>query len=86
MSFRILTLLGVVILTSGFSILGSTKQTLPFAVQASKQDSKFEGMGHHTRKISTVSEAAQAHFNQALTWAFAFNHDEAIRSLMKATK
>ena len=86
MSFRILTLLGVVILTSGFSILGSTKQTLPIAVQTSEQDSKFEGLGHHTRKISTVSEAAQTHFNQALTWAFAFNHDEAIRSLMKATK
>ena len=71
MSFRILTLLGVVILTSGFSILGSTKQTLSIVAQTSEQDSMFEGMGHHTRKISTVSEAAQAHFNQALTWAFA---------------
>ena len=86
MSFRIFALLGVVALTSGLSILRSTEQPTPIAGETIEQDSMFEGMGKHTRKISTNSEATQAYFDQALTWAFAFNHDEAIRSLMRAAK
>jgi len=86
MSFRIFALLGVVALTSGLSILRSTEQPTPIAGEIIEQDSMFEGMGKHTRKISTNSEATQAYFDQALTWAFAFNHDEAIRSLMRAAK
>jgi len=45
---------------------------------------RFEGMGSHTRAISTASADAQAFFNQGLVWAFAFNHDEAIRSFQAA--
>ena len=86
MSFRIFALLGVVALTSGLSILRSTEQPTPIAGETIGQDSMFEGMGKHTRKISTNSEATQAYFDQALTWAFAFNHDEAIRSLMRAAQ
>ncbi len=44
----------------------------------------FEGMGPHQRKIATSSSEAQKYFNQGLTWAYAFNHDEAIRSFQKA--
>ncbi len=86
MSFRIFALLGLVALTSGLSILRSTEQPTPVAGETIAQDSMFEGMGKHTRKISTNSEATQAYFDQALTWAFAFNHDEAIRSLMRAAQ
>lgn len=86
MSFRIFALLGLVALTSGLSILRSTEQPTPIAGETIAQDSMFEGMGKHTRKISTNSEATQAYFDQALTWAFAFNHDEAIRSLMRAAQ
>lgn len=86
MSFRIFALLGVVALTCGLSILRSTEQPTPIAGETIGQDSMFEGMGKHTRKISTNSEATQAYFDQALTWAFAFNHDEAIRSLMRAAQ
>lgn len=46
----------------------------------------FEGMGDHHRKISTKSEAAQKYFDQGLIFAFAFNHDEAIRSFEEAAK
>jgi tetratricopeptide (TPR) repeat protein len=46
----------------------------------------FEGLGHHARAIMTQSPEAQAYFNQGLTWAFAFNYDEAIRSFKAATK
>lgn len=40
----------------------------------------FEGMGAHQRKVTTGSAEAQRYFDQAFTWTYAFNHDEAIRS------
>lgn len=46
----------------------------------------FEGMGPHTRTVTTASPEAQRYFNQGLVWAFAFNHDEAIRSFEQAAK
>lgn len=46
----------------------------------------FSGMGSHTRKVTTSSEPAQKYFDQGLTWAYAFNHDEAIRSFEQAAR
>ncbi len=46
----------------------------------------FDGMGGHTRQIQTSSADAQRWFNQGLTWLFAFNHDEAIRSFTEAAR
>lgn len=37
-------------------------------------------LGTHTRTITTTSPLAQRHFDQGLNWAYAFNHDEAIRN------
>lgn len=44
----------------------------------------FDGMGTHTRTVTTSSAEAQRWFNQGLVWAYAFNHDEAIRSFEQA--
>ena len=46
----------------------------------------FDGLGDHHRKITTASPQAQRYFDQGLTWAFAFNHDEAIRSFKEAAR
>jgi len=46
----------------------------------------FEGLGPHRRKVTTESEQAQRYFDQGLVWAFAFNHDEAIRSFEEAAR
>ena len=46
----------------------------------------FEGMGPHTRTITTDSPEAQQFFDQGLAWTHAFNHDEAIRSFAKAAQ
>jgi tetratricopeptide (TPR) repeat protein len=46
----------------------------------------FGDIGSHHRKVSTPSAAAQRFFDQGLTWAFAFNHDEAIRSFEEAAR
>lgn len=44
----------------------------------------YGGMGPHTRKVTTTSPMAQRYFDQGLNWAYAFNHDEAIRSFEQA--
>jgi tetratricopeptide (TPR) repeat protein len=44
----------------------------------------FEGLGSHSRKVSTASPTAQKYFDQGLAFLFAFNHDEAIRAFKHA--
>lgn len=46
----------------------------------------FDGMGRHSRKVSAANNEAQRYVDQGLTWAFAFNHDEAIRSFSRAAE
>jgi len=46
----------------------------------------FEGMGSHHRAATTSSTEAQRYFDQALTWMYAFNHDEAIRSFEEVAR
>ncbi len=44
----------------------------------------FDGMSDYTRQATTESRRAQRYFDQGMVWAFAFNHDEAIRSFREA--
>lgn len=44
----------------------------------------YRGMGPHRRVVTTSSPMAQRYFDQGLNWAYAFNHDEAIRSFEQA--
>lgn len=46
----------------------------------------FKGIAPHRRPVTTDSAEAQRYFDQGLTWAYAFNHDEAIRSFKRAAK
>lgn len=46
----------------------------------------FDGLGKHERAVSTRSDLARRYFNQGLILAFAFNHDEAIRSFTEAAR
>ncbi len=46
----------------------------------------FDGMGPHQRTITTDVPEAQHYFDQGLTWTYAFNHDEAIRSFTRAAE
>ena len=46
----------------------------------------FEGLGSHTRPVSTTNAQAQRYFDQALIWTYSFNHDEAIRSYQRAAE
>ncbi|MFG0276230.1 MAG: hypothetical protein ACF8QF_14365 [Phycisphaerales bacterium] len=53
---------------------------------AGAQAPLFDGMGDHTRAVSTDDELAQRYFDQGLVWMYAFNHDEAIRSFTEAAR
>lgn len=46
----------------------------------------FDDLGSYTRPLSTRSRAAADYFNQGLTWLYAFNHDEAVRSFGQAAQ
>jgi tetratricopeptide (TPR) repeat protein len=46
----------------------------------------FSNLGPHRRTVTTTSGEAQAYFDQGLTWMYAFNHDEAVRSFMRAAE
>ena len=46
----------------------------------------YDGMGSHTRPISTDSGEPQQFFDQGLQLTFGFNHDEAIRSFHRAAE
>jgi tetratricopeptide (TPR) repeat protein len=44
------------------------------------------GMGSHHHPISTTNSEAQKFFDQGLSFVYAFNHDEAIRSFRRAAE
>ncbi len=46
----------------------------------------FPGLGSRTRPVTTSSPEAQGYFDQGLSFLYAFNYDEAIRSFQKATE
>lgn len=46
----------------------------------------FPGLGNRTRPITTSSPEAQRYFDQGMSFLYAFNHDEAIRSFQRATE
>ncbi|MBT8272970.1 MAG: hypothetical protein KJO77_04130, partial [Bacteroidia bacterium] len=56
-------------------------------VDTTKQISPlFENLGKHNFSISTSSKMAQRFFNQGLSLTYAFNHAEAHRSFMEASR
>lgn len=46
----------------------------------------FENLGNHTYKVSTKNQLAQSFFNQGLRLTYGFNHAEAHRSFMEASR
>ncbi len=56
--------------------IDTTKQIAPL----------FENLGNHTYMVSTKNKLAQQFFNQGLRLTYAFNHAEAHRSFMEASR
>ena len=75
-----------------FALQVSAAAPAPAAAPASDQAQSgapatlMEGMGDLHHPIDTTSEEAQKFFDQGLTFIYAFNHDEAIRSFRRAAE
>jgi tetratricopeptide (TPR) repeat protein len=76
-----ISLLLVITLCSSVGYTGNDS-----AVHSHPRAQIFSGLGPHRRTITTDSAEAQAYFDQGLTWMYAFNHDEAIRSFKRAAE
>jgi tetratricopeptide (TPR) repeat protein len=48
--------------------------------------SLLDGMGSHTRKITTAADMSQKYFDQGLVLTYAFNHEEALKSFQEAAR
>jgi tetratricopeptide (TPR) repeat protein len=55
-------------------------------VQGAADVPLFEGLGSHTRPVTTRVPGAQRYFDQGLALLYGFNHDEAIRAFEKAAE
>lgn len=75
----------VSILSVAVLMAGCGRPTATYPTSES-QAPLFSGMGSHGRIVSTDAELAQKYFDQGLTWAYAFNHDEAIKSFREAAR
>ncbi len=79
-------------LTIAFGILFSANAWAQHAGHTSKPAPKENvgthtaGMGSHHHPVSTSNPEAQKFFDQGLSYVFAFNHDEAIRSFKRAAE
>lgn len=60
--------------------------SLTASITNAQPEIRFEGLGAHSRPISTRSAEAQAFFDQGLAFLYGFNHAEAIRSFEQAAK
>jgi len=78
----------IIAMVSLFSVLGQggCSQHAAIKSQGGATPQLFRGIGPHHRAVSTRSELAQRYFDQGLTWAYAFNHDEAIRAFKEAAR
>lgn len=66
--------------------LCSPKRGLALAIYSKQSPPLFEGLGNLDYPITTTSELAQKYFNQGLALAYSFNHAEAARSFIAATR
>ncbi|RJP35093.1 MAG: tetratricopeptide repeat protein [Phycisphaerales bacterium] len=78
--FRALAALASLVAYAGCATTGGPKQV------SHSRGQLFDHMGPYARTVSTGSAEAQRYFEQGLTWYYAFNHDEAIRSFRRAAE
>lgn len=78
---RYLQVLLILIISSIF-VFGQHNHSTNESVKASLTD----GLGDINHPVSTKNAEAQKFFNQGLAYAFAFNHEEAVRSFRRAAE
>jgi len=85
--FFSLAILGAVSISAQEPIAeDQTSQAESQSAEATGNAQLFENMGPYRREFTTDSREAQEYLNQGMVWTQAFNHDEAIRSFLKAAE
>jgi tetratricopeptide (TPR) repeat protein len=79
----LITLSGAISLLGGCSNL-QLSDLEPDPIHSGDLARMYEGLGDKHYPVTTQFQEAQAYFNQGMTWAWAFNHDEATRSFARA--
>lgn len=65
---------------------GKVSRTTAIAGRPSGSPPLFDGLGPHTRRVTTSSPEAQRYVDQGLAFLSGFNHDEAERSFLRAAE
>lgn len=71
---------------SGFITVFSQHSDHRTESDSEKPAALMSGMGSHHHPVSTTNPEAKKFFDQGLTFVYAFNHDEAIRSFKRAAQ
>src|SRR3712207_4048680 len=90
-SLRAKLVVATIVVTSFFrSPLSAQEHQHPPGMPTSESSSAevplYDNLGTLHRTITTESETAQKYFDQGLRLAYAFNHDEAIKSFKQGLK
>lgn len=67
-------------------MIGLVAAPMPVSATEPSTPPLFEGLGSHTRKVTTSSPEAQRYFDQGLALVHGFNHGSAIRSFQEAAR
>lgn len=81
-----LRVIGIAGLAAMAVSVGCSTHYTPSDFHSPDRAQQFNGLSSHARSVTTDSEEAQEYFNQGLNWMYAFNHDEAIRSFLRAAE
>lgn len=71
---------------SAFTFLIGIVLAMGMQVQAAAAEPFYEGLGNHSRDVTTTSPEAQKYFDQGLRFLQGFNHGAAIRSFEEAVR
>src|SRR5262249_2935668 len=74
------------VLSALFLFLSQIESALAQEKPAERIAPLFDNLGSYHHPITTQSKEAQRYFDQGLTLAYAFNHQEAIRSFQEAAR
>src|SRR6267143_417771 len=82
------TLLVIFFMLSSFVVIHAQQSHggMPMGAPADKPASLFSGMGSLHHPVATTNPEAQKFFDQGLSFVYAFNHDEAVRSFKRAAE
>src|SRR5262249_38064887 len=78
----------LIALSAAVSVVPSSMLAEPTKTESASKSKviQYRGLGAHTRSVATSSPEAQEYFDQGLAFMYAYNHDEAVRTFLRAAE